>query len=640
MNVHNKNTIHLALQTTSGILHTVKKLYSSVKLYALIPMFALLVSCTEQVETYVTFEGDMIYSLLDKNPQEYSEFVKFIKATGLKGMLSAYGEYTCLAPTNEAFAHYYKSRGEKFSFDSLTTEEINYITRTHIVNLRYLTENMTDGVFPNVNMNGRVIEVLFTNDSITGKHKIMLNRESEIVIKDQKVYNGLVHTINRVLTPSMAQLPDLISTNPELSIFSAALKLTGMNDSLLLVEDKTYNPKLYIYKDEYDQYVIPTPPTRKYGYTAFVETDALYRKYGINTLDDLIRKAEQWYPSPGYENQFTNRNNSLNKFISYHLIEKVVNSNQFFIKTSMADNVELYEFLETMYMHRIMKLSNKNLKPGMAATINPNCDDELYVTLKSKTTVNGVYHELDEILLYTDKVEHMLTNTRIRFDFTSLMPEMANNNLRLSNTQNNASGDRYGIPPGYFKYIKQSKDTRFIYLAGKDKQWHNYQGDEMMGMGNYDITVRLLPVPPGTYELRFGYSGNTQRSVTQLYVDGKPIGIPLDLRMRKTDPRVGWIPDDQTTDNGVEIDKAMRNRGFVNAPITMMVGTNPPRTLRSEIYPMRRIVGTFTFETYEPHYIRFRSVLENPLAQAQMDYFEFVPKSVYSPITGEPENRD
>lgn len=601
----------------------------------------VLAGCNPQIdERYVTtFTGDMIYSYLNKDTVRYSEYLRFVNKAGLRGMLSAYGEYTCLPPTNDAFKKYYQSRGSKFTFDSLTAEEVNYIARTHIVNMKYMTDVLSDGVIPNVNMNDRVIEILFSNDTVTGKSKILLNRESEVIEKDVEVYNGVIHTISKVLTPSTAQLPDLIAANPDLSIFSAALQLTKMSDSLLLIEDLSYNPKLYQYKDEYNTYNIPTPPTCKYGYTAFVETDQVFKSLGINSISDLIAKAEQWYPGSSSPNDFTNRNNSLNKFVSYHLIEKKVNANQFYFNVSAPKNIELYEFLETMYTHRIMKVSNYRLASGMAANINSDTEDNVYVTNKSQTTVNGVYHILNKVLVYTDNVEYMLSNSRIRFDFTSLMPEMMNNNLRLSNSQNNSSGDRYGIPPGYFKYIKQSKDTRFIYLAGKDRQWHNYQGDEMMGLGTYDLTVRLLPVPPGTYELRFGYSGNTQRSVTQLYVDGKPIGIPLDLRMRKTDPKIGWISDAETDDNGVEIDKAMRNRGFMNAPVTMVIGQNS-KPLREEIYPMRRIVGTFTFETYEPHYIRFRSVLENPSAQAMMDYFEFVPKSVYAPPGGEPETRD
>ncbi len=604
-------------------------------------------SCKPEVdERYVTtFTGEMIYSHLKKDSVNFSEYLRFVDKAGLKGMLSAYGEYTCLAPTNQAIQSYYQSRGTNFKFESLTDEEVNYIARTHIVNMKYKTENLADGVIPNVNMNDRVIEILFSTDSITGKLKILLNGESEVMEKDIEVYNGVIHTINKLLTPSMAQLPDLIMAQSDLQLFGAALKLTGMNDSLLLIEDKQYDPELYSYKDEYETYAIPCPPTRKFGYTAFVESDQLLAANGINSLEDLKVKAEQWYPSGAGvgKDDYTNREHSLNKYISYHLIEKIINANTFFFDVSAAKNVELYEFVETMYSNRIMKLSNKSqskgLIAGMKAFINPNSMNELYVTDRSKTTVNGVMHYVDKMLLYTPEVEYMLKNSRIRFDFASLMPEMMNNNLRLSNTQKNSSGDRYGIPPGYFKYIKQSKDTRFVYLAGKDRQWHNYQGDEMMGLGTYDLTVRLLPVPPGTYELRFGYSGNTQRSVTQLYVDGKPIGIPLDLRMRKTDVKIGWISDAETDDNGVEIDKAMRNRGFMNAPVTVVIGSNS-KPLREEPYPMRRIVGTFTFDSYEPHYIRFRSVLDNPTAQAMMDYFEFVPKTIYDPIGGEPETRD
>lgn len=607
----------------------------------LISLFVF-VSCNPDIdERYVTtFTGDMIYSYLSKDPANYSEFIRFVDAAGLRGMLSAYGQYTCLVPTNEAFREYYKSLGENFTFDSLLTEEVEYIARTHIVNMKYMTDVLTDGVIPNVNMNNRVIEIVFTADSITNKLVILLNRVSEIIEKDIDVYNGVIHSISRVLTPSVAQLPELIAADDELSIFAKALFLTEMNDSLLLIEDENYDATLYQYKDEYDSYNIPSPPSRKYGYTAFVTTDQIYAKHGINSLDDLIAKAEQWYPSPGYENEYTNRNNSLNKYISYHLIEKIVNTNQFFYDISAAMNVELNEFLETMYTYRIMKVSNKGVRSGFAAQLNPDSgEDALFVTNESRTTVNGVYHLLNGILVYSENVEFMLSNTRIRFDFSALMPEMMNNNLRLSNSQNNSTGDRFGIPPAYFKYVKQSKDTRFIYLAGKDKMWQNHQGDEMMGLGTYDITVRLLPVPPGTYELRFGYAGNTLRSVTQLYFDGRPIGIPLDLRMTKTDSRVGWIPDEQTDDGGVGIDKAMRNRGFMNAPMSIVYNQNPPIPLRYGVASIRRIVGTFTFSDYKPHYIRFRSVLENPRAQAMMDYFEFVPKVIFDPPGGMPEDR-
>ncbi len=56
--------------------------------------------CNDEIATdsYVTFTGDMVYSYLQKRPETYSEFIKVVNKAGLKGMLSAYGTYSCLAP--------------------------------------------------------------------------------------------------------------------------------------------------------------------------------------------------------------------------------------------------------------------------------------------------------------------------------------------------------------------------------------------------------------------------------------------------------------------------------------------------------------------------------------------------------------
>ncbi len=623
---------------------------SNFKKISLLLIIAIsLVNCDNKPDDrfLTTFTGDMIYSYLKKDSlDQYSEFVKYIDATNLKGMLSAYGEYTCLAPVNDAFDEYYREAGIG-GFEDMSEDDIKYITRTHIINKMYLTEILSDGIIPNVNMNDRVIEINFSADSITGSLNILLNKESLVIEKDIEVYNGVIHSIDKLITPSRQQLPYLIEAEEDLSIFSAALELTGMKDSLLYLTDMEYDVnKLPEYKDEFEKYTIPAPASRKYGYTAFVESDAVFQEHGIFSIDDLIREAATWYTNESgvAADDYTNRGHSLNKFISYHLVEKMVNTDDLFYSRSMAKDIELYEFLETMYTYRLIKVSNKsesNSSLGINnAILNPNSASELFVTGRSKTTINGVYHVLDDILLYSTSVEDMLKSTRIRFDMTSLLPEMMNNKLRHSESQKLADGDRYGIPPGYFKYLDQSEHTRFIYLSGKEMLWQNYQADEMMGLGNYDMTIRLLPVPPGTYELRFGYSANYARSVTQMYVDGKPVGIPLDLRIGKTNPKIGWVPDNNTEDEGVEVAKAMRNRGYMNSPTSMVWNNGGITPLRNSTQALRRVVGTFTFDEYGEHTIRFRSVLEKLDAQMMMDYFEFVPKSIYEPIGGEPEARD
>jgi len=602
-----------------------------------------LVACNSTIdERYITtYTGELVYSYLKKDTANFSEFVKYVDKAGLKGMLSAYGEYTCLIPTNQAFKDYYATKGPSFSFDSLTMEEVTYIAKTHIIGQKYLTQDLSDGVIPTNNMNDRVVEILYTTDTITNSLLIVLNKESAILERDIEVYNGVIQKINKVLQPATAQLPDLIASTPNLSIFNSALRLTGMSDALLPILDNTYVPFVG-YKDEYNLYAIPSPPTRKYGFTAFVESDELYLSKGIGTLNNLIDSAKVWYPSDAaYDTSYTNKNNSLNKFISYHLVEKTIYSNNFYFAQNATKNMPEYEFVETMYSNRLIKVSNEKQKAGMVALLNPHSDNELYVTNNNKTTVNGVYHYITDILVYTPDVEQTIAQSRIRFDYSALLPEMMNNNLRLATTQGNSSGDRYGIPPGYFKYMKVAVDTRIIYLAGVSGNWCNYQGDEMMGLGNYDITVRLMPVPPGTYELRFGYTANGNRSITQLYVDNKPVGIPLNLTIEANDARIGWVQDASTTDFGIDNDKTMRNRGYMKGPTSYFRNNgSAPLMSRDASGALRRIIGTFTFDTYEPHYVRFKSVLDKPSAQAMMDYFEYVPKIIYNPPGGTPEEKD
>jgi hypothetical protein len=184
-----------------------------------------------------------------------------------------------------------------------------------------------------------------------------------------------------------------------------------------------------------------------------------------------------------------------------------------------------------------------------------------------------------------------------------------------------------------------SKDTRLIYLAGRDESgWCSFQGDELMGLGSYDITIRMLPIPPGTYEFRYGYSVYWKRGITQIYIDGKPIGIPLDLVIYADNPKIGWLLDISTEDNGVENDKMMRNRGYMKGPTTF--GSSPDKNARNDNVSLRRIVGTFTFTKYEPHYLRLKSVVDDNTKQLDIDFLEFVPKSIFSPVDGTPESRD
>jgi uncharacterized surface protein with fasciclin (FAS1) repeats len=601
---------------------------------------SLLSSCIKEDQAYTTFTGDMIYSFLKKDTT-YSEYVKILNKSGLSGMLNAYGSYSCYAPSNKSFRSYYKSRGLHFTIDSLTQGQVDTIAQTHIFSNKYMTYDLSDGVIPTPNMNKRYIEIKFSTDSIKNTLEIILNGSARIFSKDNVVYNGVVHGIDNLLKPANYLLPELISQNLKLSIFNEALVLTRLCDSLLLVKDITYQP-VSVFKTLDPSPEVINPAERNYAYTVFAEDNDVLNANGINSISDLITKAKEFYPCDAkYDNDFRNRNNSLNQYIAYHLVNKAIYYNKFFYTDHNAKNVIPYEFIETMLSNRVIKANLINRE----IVLNPNTVNAAIVDEnESKTTKNGVYHLLNTMLVYTPAVETMLQNTRIRLDFTSLLPEMTNNGIRGSKgfCKKNTDGDRFGFETTYFKNLKMSKDTKMLYYgpcAGRGGD--DFQADGLLGFGPFDITVRLLPVPPGTYELRFIYTQNNQRGITQIYFDNKPVGIPLNLAIMCTDPRVGYVADAMTDDNGVENDKAMRNRGFMKAPISYFnLAVGPDAPCRTHQGAARRIIGTYTFNDYEPHYIRFKSVTAATDREMILDYVEYVPKSIFNPVSGEPEGRD
>ena len=63
------------------------------------------------------------------------------------------------------------------------------------------------------------------------------------------------------------------------------------------------------------------------GYTAFVETDSVYAAHGIYNISDLKAYAakvyDEMYPEDAAIADPTDRRNSLNRFVSYHLLDRM-----------------------------------------------------------------------------------------------------------------------------------------------------------------------------------------------------------------------------------------------------------------------------------------------------------------------------
>ena len=167
----------------------------------------------------------------------------------------------------------------------------------------------------------------------------------------------------------------------------------------------------------------------------------------------------------------------------------------------------------------------------------------------------------------------------------------------------------------------------------------SYQGDGLDLCGNYDIMLKLPPVPfDGTWELRLSYRGSAGCGVVQNYVGDDPTrltpcGIPTDLRLSAADnPNIRWRPDEDFNGDSVAIDaydKAMRNRGYMKGPDSHWTSDKAER-FRDYSLIARRIITTDYFKSNTDYYLRMRLVLDNPEAEMNFDYMEWCPKSIFA----------
>lgn len=724
-----------------------KHLLTKTKLYA--ALFALsiagciTVGCTEDIDqsNRYTFTGETITDYLENRPEQFRNFCKILDVASIGKnssgsilkTLTTYGSYTCFAPTNEAVERYLfemdslywatlaaYERGEiEFSdvedngiyspnLEDLSKEAATQIAMNHIIEAAYFTTDIkSDGAFPKNNINNRFTSVSFANDE-EGNAIILINNNAKIIESDIELENGIIHTVNRVVAPSNRLLCDHFAQYDSVGVFSIhaeAIKRTGI-DTLL---------RIYELDPEYDKFktaptamsttgmrgtLAPYPETYLQKYTLLAVPDIIYKeKHGIDNIDELIAEAKRLYShcpetATVADDDYTNPNHPLYKFISYHIIDRQLlysgNGPGGFVMSgyvateaaegyksdeNLPERYDRYDYFETLYPYSIIKVTrpksgtplageliinyaqddgtrikNSAMRPYINARILPISEVPALIGIDNFTdnALNGSIHVIDRMLIYNeDEMGGNILNERMRWDSSSLFPELTNNGVRWH--ERGAGFKEIYIPDGFCKRLKINNETTYpFYLPPHPvlaTGWSNYQGDEILVDGQYDFSYRIPHVPEGTYELRFGFGFSDARGVCQFYLDDKITGIPVEMRQINGKTAIGNISeytdkalgDEETID---EFDKSLRNRGWMKGPGSVWTNGENSVSLRDVPYAYRRII-TMTTLTKGDHWLRFKDVTKDGTSnykQFSQDYLEIVPKTVISDPT-KPEDK-
>ena len=640
--------------------------YRYCRLLLVVPLMVVLlfsVSCKDDSVSkyYYTFTGETVASYLQNSNGKFSSFVEILKRANKLELLSTYGEYTCFAPTNTAISNYISTLGLS-SVSSLTDAECDTIARTHLVKGAYFTANLSDGALPAANMLDRYL-VLSSDSDISNGNKLIyyINKTSKLIARDDSVTNGVVHTIDKVISSSNDMLPDLMEKDSTISLFDSALVATGLADTLSKYyidatyscsEDSVVNGIPYHTGDENETGYYPAK--RYFKYTVFAEPDKVFHASGITNLKDLTAYAKSiydaTYPDDAglYDNDLGNRKNPLNRFVSYHILDRLGNYNDLTISgtvkqlmqvTSAMDATDIYE---TMCPHTVIQCSSPSVglflnRKGVGSVYSVK-GVRVWAPSESKTdqsALNGIYQYIDDILTYSVNTRDVVFNCRFRFAATTLSSDFMTSGARGRAGTVTCTAFKNGSVKDW-TFTNQT----FVSCRNRHTGFVSYEGDEIVMLGQYDFTFKLPPVPEGTYEIRLGYCAMPTRGVAQVYADGKPCGIPLDLRVVATDPSIGWVAD---TNGGASAadkaeDKALRNRGYMKGPNSVMCNWGYSVVFRTLSSAFRCILTTKYLSSSENHYMRFKQVLDNPKAEFAFNYLELCPKSVYDSDAGEDIN--
>ena len=658
-------------------------------------------SCREDIDesNLYTFTGETIEDYLTNRPEQFSDFNYILQRIGYDKILSAYGTYTCFAPTNEAVKEY---------IDSLYDDPIN-IENPHNGMTQRGLEGLTDSLCEDialfhllatevmgVNMgNGMTIKTLLGRDINTNidpeSGAVLISRASTITSMDNELENGVLHEIDCVIRRSNMLIAGEMENHPDqFSLFSQALTLTGLADSLTAISRTDFDPV-----DNRRGFYLPEKC--ELGYTIFAETDEMLAERGITNIDQLKAYADSVYEHCGDENggwydyvrenkiqvstgtDYKNPWNTLSMFVRYHILEFKLPYDKLVNPHNQISKVTLVEFYETMLPYTILKITRNSNKLNINRWIANNSLTDMVAEQGTNAmhtvlfngielvgisgqiaSYNGYIHPVRDMLAYDIKVPQGALNERLRFDDTAFLGEMMSNSFRRitdsevnalnggkTGTDGDLSGSYIRMPPGFLKYIViyNGDDTRLYYLPGQSSGWSNYQGDEFNCKGHYDFAMRLPPVPEGTYELRIGYTaeGNEQRGMLQFYLGTssdlktmKALDIPLDMRHvpdnnSNLDPDVitGWCDWTKLDDKGIESDANMRNLGYMRGPLYYTVGINSGNYARNNPKDLRRIIARQEFKQGE-YWLRFKSVLDADHHQFHLDYIEFCPENVYN----------
>jgi len=448
----------------------------------------------ERVAGFEDAEQSSIYDYIVDNKEQFSDFLAILEVGGIDKTLSAYNPngtgYTLFLPNNKAIDNFIQNNEGISSLNDILNnpEFAAAFSRYHVLNMEAHTQDFPFGAFPEPTLSGDYLTVSFIIETDSSYYKI--NNQATVILPNIEVSNGYIHVIETALEPITFTSYGWLQENSGFSIFKAAMEITGVKNLI------DFNSKDF---------------ENSSPLTLLVEPDFVYKKKGINSIEDLAALI-----SPG-DNNYTSIANPLYNYCTYHVLTGGRYINDF---EGLATN---YTTLSEIPLN-INGMGNDlliNKGKQVFDTIVSGADTSIvdYIGFlydeSNITTQTGAIHQIDQIMRQVSPSRAIVT-----FEFWE---------EPLINEYRKETGS-YLIEDKEALYYIAWKGADLFFTEKGEEQTSAWGNDYLEINGDFRISYEVPKIVQGKYMVFLGADKyNEQNALIEVYIDGKKVSSLIDL---------------------------------------------------------------------------------------------------------------
>lgn len=460
-------------------------LRKSISLSTVVILFSLLFGCAPEPVLWTKGSEQQVISDYVATHDQYSEFGKLLESAGLNALLSVRGPFTLFLPDNEAMAQYYQDKNT--SFDQLSLADKKKLVYNHLIINAIQASDFGLGALRDTNAIGDYLVTEFQGADI------VINKSSKIIDRDIKTANGYIHQIDKVLDLVTISVFDKLKEDPQYSLFTQGLELTGLKDTLQKITS------VYGFKNGVAQYM-------RTRFTILAVPNQVYAdSLGITNVDQLVAHFTDKRDS------LTFKANPFYRYMEYHCLGGT------YYLSDFRSGTNLYPILSSDNNVSITIDDDYKLNQDLRTKRYTGFD----IPNSNVPAKNGAIHKINNVLPVIQPAPTLFT-----FDTTDY-PEIK-------------QGDFYG--KYYMKWFDGQNTFPKVKWKGDYLQYY-YKNHDAPTQLNYDcwnmngfweIEITTPKIMKGKYNLSgYVWSGNIDFEV---YVDGVKSAT-----VKKNDPdRAPW----------------------------------------------------------------------------------------------------